>query len=138
MAEDKYPFGKFGPEHLEKIKPGIKCYNDCQFWECHEVLEDVWIEDAHDLARNVYWAVIQVAAALYHYENKNLVGAKSLLKKSREKFTRCEDKNILTHLVHDYLDWNEFKEVVFAINVDTEELSDFKKLHEFKFKEYPW
>lgn len=71
----KYEFGQFSPSHLEKMKEGLTLFNEQKYWECHEALEDVWMEDRNDNARNVYWAVIQVAAACIHYRDSNLIGA---------------------------------------------------------------
>ena len=45
-----------------------------KYWECHEELEHHWLEDAGDNARLIYWAVIQVAAAMYHFRDDNLKG----------------------------------------------------------------
>lgn len=130
-----YPFGTFGPEHLKKVKPGIECFNASQFWECHEALEDVWLEDRNDPARNVYWAIIQVAASLYHVREKNLVGAQGMIKKAKEKFKRCEDQNIETDLVYKFLSWKDLKELVFKIDNEAS-LEAFAHLYEFKFKDY--
>ncbi len=131
-----YPFGTFGPEHLKKVKAGIECFNQEQYWECHEELEHVWLEDRADPARNVYWAIIQVAASLYHVREGNIIGARGLLKKSKEKFRRCEDMNIETDLCYKYLSWQELKQLVFAIDSEHSELSDFKALYGFQFKHY--
>jgi hypothetical protein len=131
----KYHFGQFGPEHLLKVESGIKCFNDKEFWLCHEALEDVWLEDRSDSARNVYWAIIQVATALYHYENKNILGAQGQLKKSKEKFKRCIDQKIETDLVFKYLSWEKLKALVFDIPNDAP-LESFSKLYEFKFEDY--
>ena len=45
------------------MREGVELFNQQMYWECHESLEDVWMEDKGDLARNVYWAVIQVVLA---------------------------------------------------------------------------
>jgi predicted metal-dependent hydrolase len=135
MTQDKYPFGTFGPEQLEKVIPGLECYNNREFWECHEVLEDVWIEDSNDPARNVYWAIIQVATACYHYRNGNVVGAQGMLKKAKQKFKRCEDQHIETDLLYNKLDWKEFKGLAFAVE-ENAPLEKFKPLHDFKFRSY--
>jgi uncharacterized protein len=134
-SKDKYPFGTFGPEHLEKVRAGIECFNAKEYWECHEALEHVWLEDLNDPARNVYWAIIQVAAALYHYENNNLIGVLGLHKKSKQKFDRCRDQAIETDLVLKYLEWNKLRSLVFSIGEDAK-LEDFKQLYDFKFEVY--
>lgn len=130
-----YPFGTFGPEHLQKVKDGIVCFNNKQYWECHEALEDVWLEDRNDPARNVYWAIIQVAASLYHVREKNLAGAQGMIKKAKEKFNRCEKQNIETDLMYKFLSWKELKGLVFQID-NEDELEKFSTLYGFKFEDY--
>ncbi len=134
----EFPFGTFGPEHLKKVKEGIHSFNKQNYWECHELLEDIWIEERNDPARNVYWAIIQVANSLYHIDNKNLTGALSQLKKAKEKFQRCEDQNILTDLVYRFLDWKQFKKLAFSIPEDASELNSFDSLYQFRFTNYPY
>ncbi len=130
-----YAFGKFGPEHLEKVAEGIKLFNEQKYWECHESLEDLWMEDRNDNARNVYWAIIQVAAACIHYREENLIGAMGMLTKAKEKFKRCHEQHVLTDLVLTYLDWEELEKIVFEIPLRPK-LADFKKLFDFRFKSY--
>jgi hypothetical protein len=130
-----YSYGEFGPEHLKKIKTGIELFNQKLYWECHEALEELWLEDRQDYARYVYWAVIQVAAAMVHYQNNNLEGARSLIKKSKNKFEFLIEKNIETDLIFRFLSWKELKELVYSIP-ENGELADFKKLYQFSFDQY--
>jgi hypothetical protein len=132
----KYDYGQFSPEHLEKMQEGVELFNEQKYWECHESLEDVWMEDRGDLARNVYWAVIQVAAACIHYRDSKIVGAQGMIVKAKEKFLRCREKLILTPLAFDYLDWEELEELVMEIPAKDAKLEDFAKLYEFRFKNY--
>src|SRR2546428_12668391 len=53
---------------------GIKLFNSAAFFGAHEVLEDVW-RAAPEPERKFLQGVIQVAVALYHHGNGNLVGA---------------------------------------------------------------
>jgi hypothetical protein len=132
----KYDYGQFSPEHLEKMQEGVELFNEQKYWECHESLEDVWMEDRGDLARNVYWAVIQVAAACIHYRDSKIVGAQGMIVKAKEKFLRCREKLILTPLAFDYLDWEELDKLVMEIPAKDAKLEDFAKLYEFRFKNY--
>jgi hypothetical protein len=132
----KYDYGQFSPEHLEKMQEGVELFNEQKYWECHESLEDVWMEDRGDLARNVYWAVIQVAAACIHYRDSKIVGAQGMIVKAKEKFLRCREKLILTPLAFDYLDWEELEKLVMEIPAKDAKLEDFAKLYEFRFKNY--
>ena len=131
-----YQYGQFSPEHLQKIREGIELFNEQKYWECHEVLEDLWIEDTQDSARYIYWAIIQVAAACIHYRDQNLVGARGLAAKAREKFQKAREKNALTDLVFQHLDWEELEQLVMRIPPNPE-LEDFHSLFNFRFKNYP-
>lgn len=111
---------------------GLFLYNERKYWECHEVLEDLWAEDTSDNARYVYWAIIQVATALYHYENQNLVGAWGMLYKSKDKFEKCRTLKVEVIMMEEYLKWNTLKEIVANINKGCS-LLDFDRLYNFKF-----
>lgn len=130
-----YAYGKFAPEHLEKIKEGVELFNEQKYWECHESLEDLWMEDRNDNARYVYWAIIQVAASCIHYRDENLIGAQGMLFKSKEKFKKCRELSVITDLVTKFLDWEELEELVFAVPSQPQ-LEDFRKIFEFRFKNY--
>lgn len=122
---------RFNSTHLEIIKEGIQLFNQQKYWECHEELEHHWLEEPGPI-RNVYWAVIQVAAAMIHYRNSNLVGARGLIFKAKQKFDRCESYNIESDILEKYLSWMVLKKLTREIP-SVPELSDFKKLFEFRF-----
>lgn len=131
-----YKYGQFTPEHLAKMEEGVNLFNQQMYWECHESLEDVWMEDKGDHGRDVYWAVIQVAAACIHYRDGNLIGAKGMIGKSKEKFRRCRERQVLTDLVFKYLDWEELETLVVKIKDTNSVLDDFDDLYNFRFKNY--
>jgi predicted metal-dependent hydrolase len=132
----QYTFGQFGPEQLVKMEEGVRLFNEQMYWECHESLEEIWIEDKQDPARNVYWAVIQVAATCIHYRDDKIIGAQGMINKAREKFKRCRDQHILTDLAFKYLDWEELEGLVVEIKDKEAVLEDFAKLYDFRFKNY--
>lgn len=132
---DSYQYGQFSPEHLTKIAVGIKLYNQQKFWECHEELEEHWIDDIADNARLVYWAVIQVATSLYHLEDDNMAGAEGMLNKAKDKFRRCKDKSVETELLESKLSWSEFKCLVFEVPDQNPSKQDFEKLSNFRFQD---
>ena len=131
-----YKCGQFSPEHLAKMEEGVRLFNEQMYWECHESLEDVWMEDRQDQARNVCWAVIQVAAACIHYRDDKIIGAQGMVNKAKEKFHRCHDLHILTPLAFQYLDWQELEELVLKIPDKEAKLEDFENLYNFRFKNY--
>lgn len=128
---------EFTRHHLKIMQKGIELFNDQQYWECHEDLEGIWLEARTDNVRNVYWAVIQVAAALVHYDNDNQIGARGLIKKAQEKFLRIQDMGIENDLLNRFLNWAELKKLVFALGEDSV-ISDFTPLYQFRFKDYPF
>ena len=132
----EYKYGQFSPEHLAKMEEGVRLFNDQMYWESHESLEDVWMEDRNDQARTVSWAVIQVAAACIHYRDNKLIGAQGMILKAKEKFRRCHDLHILTPLVLKYLDWQELEALVMKIPEKEAKLEDFEDLYNFRFKNY--
>ena len=56
---------------------GIEHFNACDFYESHEVWEELWA-DEHGEARKFYQGLIQVAVGLHHFGNGNVRGAKKL------------------------------------------------------------
>jgi hypothetical protein len=120
------------------MKEGVQLFNEQKYWECHEALEDVWMEDRQDPTRNVYWAVIQVAAACIHFRDKNLIGARGMIFKAKEKFRRCREMHILSELAFEKLDWAELEELAMTIpDGESAKLEDFSKLYDFRFKHFP-
>lgn len=124
---------RFSYNELKLMKAGIKLFNAQKYWECHEEFEHHWLEEPGPL-RNVYWAVIQVAAAMIHYRESNLTGARGLIFKAKEKFKRCEDLNIESSLLFDELSWVELKKLVREVPSESE-LKDYSKLFDFRFKD---
>ena len=55
---------------------------DRDYFECHELLEDLWLQENHDL---LYQGLLQVAVGLYHHRNGNLGGAVKLLRQALTK-----------------------------------------------------
>ncbi|WP_440118676.1 DUF309 domain-containing protein [Paenibacillus sp. QZ-Y1] len=52
---------------------------DQDYFECHEVLEELWLERNRD---SFYKGLLQIAVGLYHFRNGNLRGAKMMLQSS--------------------------------------------------------
>ena len=68
---------------------GIAYFNDCDFFEAHEVWEDLW-SDIQGPSRRFYQGLIQVAVCLHHFGNGNLRGARKLYHSSRGYLTEYE------------------------------------------------
>ncbi|MCE9544354.1 MAG: DUF309 domain-containing protein [Planctomycetia bacterium] len=70
------------PEYDPLYLAGIAHFNVCDFFEAHEVWEELWT-DYRGPARGFYQGLIQVAVALHHFGNGNIRGAKKLYVSSR-------------------------------------------------------
>jgi predicted metal-dependent hydrolase len=62
-----------------RLLQGIACFNRRAFFEAHEVWEEIWRE-VRGPSRNFYKGLIQAAVCLYHFENGNLHGARTLFR----------------------------------------------------------
>ncbi len=62
---------------------GVVLFNDQDWFEAHEVWEDLWAE-SHGEERRFYQGLIQAAVGLCHFHNGNLGGAAKLYRSSRD------------------------------------------------------
>ena len=77
------PTAEYDPRYLA----GILFFNRRDFFEAHEVWEELW-GDCDDRDRRFHQALIQAAVALYHYGNGNLRGAVKLYGTSKAYMDR--------------------------------------------------
>jgi predicted metal-dependent hydrolase len=63
---------------------GIDEFNHGLFFECHETLEEIWLED-HGDDRKFYQAIIQIAAGYFKLEQGVPAGAIKLWRTGLEK-----------------------------------------------------
>jgi uncharacterized protein len=68
----------------ERFFRGLEEFNEERFFEAHEVLEGLWHE-YRGADRTFIQGLIQIAAAFYHVQSRNLKGAASQLTKGNEK-----------------------------------------------------
>ncbi|MGD9644776.1 MAG: DUF309 domain-containing protein [Pirellulales bacterium] len=67
------PTTDYNPLYLQ----GIEHFNVCDFFESHEVWEELWT-DEFGPSRRFYQGLIQAAVALHHFGNGNIRGARKL------------------------------------------------------------
>jgi hypothetical protein len=67
---------------------GIQLFNAQDFFEAHEVWEDLWA-DSHGKEHSFYQGLIQAAVGLCHFGNGNLAGAAKLYRSSRDYMEGC-------------------------------------------------
>jgi uncharacterized protein len=71
-----------GASYDVRYVEGIRLFNARNFFEAHEVWEDLW-RDERGAARSYYQGLIQAAVCLYHFGRGNTRGAKKLYQSSR-------------------------------------------------------
>jgi predicted metal-dependent hydrolase len=65
------------PDYEPLYLAGIEKFNACDYYESHEIWEELWTEYRGD-SRKFYQGLIQAAVALYHFGNGNIRGARKL------------------------------------------------------------
>jgi hypothetical protein len=63
---------------------GLELFNLEQFYDCHDALEELWLEDFSQ-DRSYYQGLIQVAVGFYHVTDGKLGAARSMLQRGLEK-----------------------------------------------------
>lgn len=66
---------------------GIAYFNARQYYEAHEVWEEIWLHSSGD-TKLFYQMLIQAAVGLHHYERGNARGGRGMYKAVTEKLTR--------------------------------------------------
>jgi predicted metal-dependent hydrolase len=64
------------------LEEGLLLFNRGNFYDAHEVWEDLWRETTDPVLKTCYQGLIQAAVGLHHLGRRNLVGARSQLGKS--------------------------------------------------------
>jgi uncharacterized protein len=63
----------------ELVLKGIEEFNKGEFYECHEYLEEAWMQEPGRV-RFLYQGILQVGVGFYHQRNGNWRGATGLLR----------------------------------------------------------
>lgn len=67
---------------------GIRLFNAGEFYDAHEVWEDVWRE-SQGLEKQFLQGLIQAAVAFHHHSTGNVTGAYSLMERGRKNLAAC-------------------------------------------------
>ncbi len=73
------------------FRRGLELFNRREFFEAHEVLEDVW-RAAPPPEKKFLQGLIQVAVGLHHFSTGNRVGARSLLARAHRNLAEYPEK----------------------------------------------
>ena len=67
-----------------EFRRGVELFNAGEFYECHEVLEDLW-RPSEGAARFFLQSLIHLAVGFYHHQQGNQTGAELQLRKGLRK-----------------------------------------------------
>jgi hypothetical protein len=82
------------PEGLpDLVRRGIEEFNRGEFFECHEYLEDAWMEEPGRV-RFLYQGILQVGVGFYHQQNGNWRGATGVLRSGIERLREFEPETL--------------------------------------------
>ncbi len=91
---------------------GLELFNQGNYYDAHEEWETLW-SDYYLPDRDFVQGLIQLSVSFVHLSNGNLIGAKSLLKKSQRKM-------------------NNFQGICRGLNVDSLKDELFQLSHEYE------
>jgi|ERR1700674_776332 uncharacterized protein len=74
-------------EKKEQFERGLRHFNAREFFEAHEVWEEVWLTEGEP-EKTFLQGIIQIAAAFHHYGRGNTEGAETLLAAGIVKISR--------------------------------------------------
>ncbi|MBO8163408.1 MAG: DUF309 domain-containing protein [Brevibacillus sp.] len=63
----------------------FRLFNAGEYYECHDVLEEIWMEDK---SNKFLQGLLQIAVGMYHYECGNVKGARWMFANARKYLTR--------------------------------------------------
>ena len=67
------------PKRPSALGIAVTQFNEGQYWQCHETLEEIWMPEEYPL-RLFYHGLIKAAVGLLHLERHNRLGARLKLK----------------------------------------------------------
>jgi len=112
------------PLHPDFLR-GIALFNEGDFFQCHEVLEELW-KQVHGDERTFYHALIQAAVCVYHWSRGNLVGVRGLHEHCVEKLDQLPPRYRGIDLARLRRDLDRF---VAAVGLDPATPGDLPRLH---------
>ena len=71
-------------EYPQHYLEGIRLFNEAEFFECHDALEELWATVIGE-EKKFLQGLIQAAVALFHFGNENLGGARKMYHAATDK-----------------------------------------------------
>jgi len=78
-------------DFVEKYVGAIRLFNEQEFFECHDELEEIWAESFGE-QKQFLQGLIQASVALFHFGNENFGGARKLYVSSSQKLAGFPDE----------------------------------------------
>lgn len=72
------------PDSIDEFHRGIELFNHGEYFECHEVLEEVWRHERGE-RRLFLQSLIHLAVAFYHHQQGNPAGMERQMQKGLKK-----------------------------------------------------
>src|SRR5215218_8549073 len=88
-AAAKESAGGAPKEIPELVLKGIEEFNKGEFYECHEHLEEAWMQEPRRV-RFLYQGILQVGVGFYHQQNGNWRGATGLIRNGTARLREFE------------------------------------------------
>lgn len=76
---------------LDRIRDGLRLFNERYFFEAHEALEEVWHRERGP-SRLFLQGLIQICAGFHHFQNGNPRGAAELLLRGTDKIRQYPER----------------------------------------------
>jgi predicted metal-dependent hydrolase len=85
----------------ERLRLGIREFNEGRYFEAHDMLEDFW-QDYREPDRVLLQTLIHAAGGFHHLDNGNPRGCRSKLSKACAKTRAClpESRDLLLDPLH--------------------------------------
>jgi uncharacterized protein len=71
-------------QHLAQFLKGIELFNREEFYDCHDTVEEIWLEESSD-QQPFLQGIIQSAVAFHHYQHGKWGAARSMFRLAIEK-----------------------------------------------------
>ena len=93
----------------QELRRGVELFNRGEFFEAHEVLEDVW-RGAPVQQKKFLQGLVQLAVAFHHHSTGNLVGMRSVMQRGMNNLTHHADDSYgvnLAPLIRSLTEWRK-------------------------------
>ena len=92
-AAEEEPNEAVPAEVPELVLKGMDDFNKGEFYECHEYLEEAWMQEPGRV-RFLYQGILQVGVGFYHLKNGNWRGATGLLRNGTARLKEFEPETL--------------------------------------------